>query len=479
MCVYTMFGTCYNANIYEYIINNVSMQTTRLSYFTQTLFFLLLAFFASASSAFAATSIEVAIDASGSMNAKIGNESRMDIAKRVVTETFKDLDVDMALRAFGHNYGNTEADKSKSCTDTELLVNFGNEYSVVTAAVSKLKPSGWTPLAYTIAKAGEDVKKKEEKTALIILSDGVDSCGGNAEAEVQKLIAAGVDVTVHVVGFAVDATAEASLKRIALAGGGKYFTANNADELVASFEEIVELEEVSAKGAADVINTKGAEHKIVGGSTFDDAKQFPTELYGQEVSLNEHLLPGAFETFKIDVEAGQRLKINILTGEKGVAKNKAGVVEVSEKYNPWSMIKFYTDRKVEIDSVRTYAKPFTELDDTVAFDKSGTVYFFIGADEKVSNYGMPSDTIYTFTLIDKDGNPIGGADGVIDSGSGDADTDAETRGPGVENSASGNEAGETFFAKAMALIKSLGIYGIGAVLILVVFFFGLLALRKR
>lgn len=366
------------------------------------LFTVFLALFATKTTAFAAATIEIAIDSSGSMNAKIGNESRMDIAKRTVQEVFGNLEANIALRAFGHTYGNTEADKPKSCLDSELLVDFTSDPSNIKTAIDPLAPSGWTPLAYTISKAGDDLKKySDQGPVLIVLSDGLDSCGGDPVAEAKKLRDAGMDVTIHVIGFAVDTKTEASLKALAAAGQGNYYSAGNATELLASFEQIVKVEEVPAKEAADVVSTTGSENKIVGGATFEEAKPFPTELFGKEVSLTKHLLPGAFETFSLDVKEGQQLQIKILTGEKGVAKNKEGIVEVSEKYNPWSMVTFFTDRKVKIDSVRTYAKAFTELDDTVRFSESGTVLFFIGAEEKLSSYGIPQDTIYTFTLVDK------------------------------------------------------------------------------
>lgn len=434
------------------------------------LFAVLLALFGSKTTAYAAANIEIAIDSSGSMNAKIGNESRMDIAKRTVKGVFGNLDANIALRAFGHTYGNTEADKSKSCLDSELLVDFTSDLSKIKTAIDPLAPSGWTPLAYTIAKAGEDLKKfSDQGPVLIVLSDGLDSCNGDPAAEAKKLIDAGMKVTIHVVGFAVDDKTEASLKMLATAGKGNYYSASNATELTASFEQIVKVEEVPAKEAADVISTTGAENKIVGGSTFDDAKPFPTELFGKEVSLSKHLLPGAFETFSLEVKEGQMLQVNILTGEKGVAKNKQGVTEVSERYNPWSLVTFFTDRKVKIDAVRTYAKAFTELDDTVRFANTGTVFFFIGAEEKLSNYGIPQDTIYTFVLVDKDGKPVYGND--------EPDASESAVEVGVGDSSNGSVVNTR--KTVDGLIGFIGKAVIGVIIFVVVIVSALLLFRKK
>lgn len=347
--------------------------------------------------------IEIAVDASGSMNAQIGSESRMDIAKRTVKEVFEGLDANIALRAFGHTYGNTEAEKAQSCTDTELLLDFGGTSADVIKAVDALEPSGWTPLALTIEKAGEDLKaiKEEtgEKPVLIVLSDGLDSCDGDPEAEAKKLIAAGVDVTIHVIGLAVDAETEASLKALATAGGGTYVTATNASELKAGFEAIVEEEGVEGKEASDVISGTRAENIISGGSTFEDAKPFPTELLGEQVSLSEHLKYGAAETFTFDVKADQILYVTVITGELGVAE-KDGVFGEGPNYVPWSAMQFFSSDKVSIDRLRFGGAKLSKGDDRVVFPEDDTIVMSIGSSGLSSSYGIHKDTRYIFSFDD-------------------------------------------------------------------------------
>lgn len=439
---------------------------------------LVLLWLAIPSSAQAATvPIEIAIDVSGSMGAKLEGETRMTIAKRTVKETTDGLDAVLALRAFGHNYSNSLADKPKSCLDTELLVDFGGTPAQVNAAVDGLEPSGWTPLAYTIQQAGKDLLQinKEfpnQKAVLIVLSDGQDSCDGDPVAEAKALVTQGIDFVAHVIGFAVDAQTKANLESLATATGGKYFSADSAAELKQSFEKIVEVEEVEAKEAADVIQTTGAENTVVGGSTFDDAKSFPRKLLGKEFSLIKHLLPGAFETFTLEVEAGQKLDINILTGEKGIIEVD-GAVETSTKYGTWSKISFYTNRKVAIDAVRTSTARFSELNDSVLFKNGGTVFFFIGHDTS-SNYGIPQDTRYTLTLKNPDGSVVGATAEIQEKDTDDTaqkpiTADKEQKEPIVSTKSSGNRP----------LGKILPVIGVGALALIGVTVATIFALKRK
>ena len=74
----------------------------------------------------APTNLELIIDASGSMAAKIGGQSKMEIAKQALNELLFTLpkDTNIAVRAYGH--------RSKSdCADIQLLANFGAERSAI------------------------------------------------------------------------------------------------------------------------------------------------------------------------------------------------------------------------------------------------------------------------------------------------------------------------------------------------------------
>lgn len=337
--------------------------------------------------------LEIAVDSSKSMNQELDGETRMDIAKRVISETLADLDADISLRAFGHTIDDTPELKEQSCEDTELVVGFGKDFSEVSAATNALTPRGWTPLALTIKEAGEDLQAQSgKKPVLIILSDGEDTCGGDPEAEAAKLKELGIDVGLYIIGFAVDDDTKAILEGIADAGGGLYLEADDADSLNQSIVDIIDSEDIQAKTPEDVISTTGAENTAVGGSTYDDAKPFPRELLGKEFSLEHHLLKGAHDTFTLEVKAGQKLYTTIRTGEKAV-KEIDGVLQVTDKGNPHAALEVFSEKKVKLGGTRV-SGAFDESKDSISFDETGTAYIFIGPASNTSAHGTNMDTIY-------------------------------------------------------------------------------------
>src|SRR5699024_3726989 len=93
----------------------------------------------------------------------------------------------------------------------------------------------------------------------ILVSDGIDTCAPPPPCEVAaELNDAGVDLTLHAIGFKVDAEARADLECIAEEGGGTYADAEDAEELAA------EMERAAMRGMRGY-ETAGAE--VEGGAT--------------------------------------------------------------------------------------------------------------------------------------------------------------------------------------------------------------------
>lgn len=425
--------------------------------------------------------IGIIVDASGSMNAQLDGKPRIDIAKSSINEIFTGLNAEIALWVFGHNFSNALADKAESCLDVERLTDFTTDLEKVKSLVMALTAKSWTPLAYSISEVGEylssiETEMKDQKMVLIVLSDGLDTCDGDPEAEAAKLRAMGIDVTIHVVGFAVDAEAKAALEKIALAGGGQYFTANNAGELTDSFEKIVEMEKVEAKEALDVISTSQADNVISGGSTFEDAVAFPRDLFGKEFSVANHLKVGAHETFSFEVKKDQILDTLMITGEKGL-REVNGEVELSDKAGPHAAINFYSERKTLIDGVRTSSRPFEEFKDKVRFKEDGTVYMFIGPASNAT-YGSPNDIRYTLSFEGEDLMKAEEEAMVDSAGSGmTAGEETTVQEPSavsmpeaVSKEVNGMEK-NTDEATAMSMEQKLLYFGIPAVLLLVILAF--------
>jgi Mg-chelatase subunit ChlD len=183
--------------------------------------------------------VEIVVDASQSMWGQINGQSKMEIAKTTLEELTYWLpdDLDLALRA----YGNTSPSDQKNCADSSLLVPFreGNrEY--VRQAIAGLRPTGQTPIAYALNQAANDFGSLQSDRTMVLVSDGIESCGGDPVTAAYALRQQGI--VVHLIGFGLGSSADqdaASLQAIANASGGRYVTAGSAEELKAALAETV------------------------------------------------------------------------------------------------------------------------------------------------------------------------------------------------------------------------------------------------
>ena len=106
--------------------------------------------------------------------------------------------------------------KDESCKDTELVVQFQPlDKARFLGALDKAVPRGQTPIAYSLQQAAQDFgAPSDEERAMILVSDGIETCGGDPLATVRDLAAKGFKVKVHTIGFDVDAAARAQLEAI-------------------------------------------------------------------------------------------------------------------------------------------------------------------------------------------------------------------------------------------------------------------------
>lgn len=127
------------------------------------------------------TRILFIFDCSGSMTDKWEGKPRMDVAKQVLTQlvdSLKDVPhVEIALRAFGHEWDK----RYNNCKDTKLEVGFkkGNS-ETVKAKIKSLQPLGVTLIAHSLLQAAHDFPEdKNVRNVIILITDGIESCGGD------------------------------------------------------------------------------------------------------------------------------------------------------------------------------------------------------------------------------------------------------------------------------------------------------------
>lgn len=177
------------------------------------------------------------LDASGSMAARERAGTKLAAAQDALLSFAAQVpaDAQVGLRVYGHRGSNREADKAVSCRGTELVRAFAPyEQAGFERAVRSFQPRGFTPIAASLQAAAQDFDKAgatDVGNVVYLVSDGIETCGGDPAAAARALHGSGTRVVVNVIGFDVDAQAERQLRGVAEAGGGEYVAARSAADL--------------------------------------------------------------------------------------------------------------------------------------------------------------------------------------------------------------------------------------------------------
>ncbi|MEI7770396.1 MAG: VWA domain-containing protein [Chloroflexales bacterium] len=179
------------------------------------------------------------LDASGSMNAAINGQTKINSAHEALGALVKDLDsqVNVALRTYGRN-------RTQDCTDIQLVSPLGPLHrDALLAQINAIRPvsRSLTPIARSLAAISADLKDAKGSTLVVLLSDGEESCDGDPVAEATRLRIENPKVRVSVVGFDIAAESQARLAAIAAAGGGSYFGAADVKQLSTALKQTLGL----------------------------------------------------------------------------------------------------------------------------------------------------------------------------------------------------------------------------------------------
>jgi von Willebrand factor type A domain len=200
----------------------------------------ILTFVAAPADAQEGRSIALILDASGSMNAKLASgQTRIEAAKAAVAAFVDKLDpkTRLSYRVYGHQ----SPTKDKNCKDSELLVDFGAagaNKNAILAKTKDVKAQGYTPITHVIQLAAADVAKEPGARAVVLVSDGKETCEGDPCAAAKALADADAKLVIHTIGFNVDAAARFQLQCIAKVARGTYSDAAGAADLGARLGEV-------------------------------------------------------------------------------------------------------------------------------------------------------------------------------------------------------------------------------------------------
>lgn len=184
----------------------------------------------------------VILDASGSMAEKIGSVTKIDIAKKAVSDLLIAMPkgVNTGLIVYGHQGSNYTKDKDLSCAGIEDIVDLSPDNSNnIISSMNSFNPKGWTPIADSLSFAKDILKNNGigDKNYLILVSDGIESCDGDPLMVAKEISNEIPGIKLNIIGFTSDNIIQESLKKIANAGGGSYLTASNSLDINNAFNK--------------------------------------------------------------------------------------------------------------------------------------------------------------------------------------------------------------------------------------------------
>lgn len=185
-----------------------------------------------------AAAVELILDASGSMLQRLDGVRRIEVARTVLDDLVRNHlpdDSQFALRVFGHKAAN------QCRTDLEIPLSRldRNAAADAIAAVNAMNLAK-TPIADSLAKVALDLAAANGPKTVILITDGEETCDGDPAQVIKRLRADGLDAQVSIVGFAIDdEELKANFQNWAELGGGSYFDAASAGDLIRSLRTVI------------------------------------------------------------------------------------------------------------------------------------------------------------------------------------------------------------------------------------------------
>jgi Ca-activated chloride channel family protein len=152
------------------------------------------------------TRILFVFDASQSMYGMWQNSTKFETATRLFTDLLDSLksvkDLEVALRMYGHQKHYPPQD----CDDTRLEVPFAKDnIPRIQHVLKTVLPSGTTPIAASLLKAGGDFPPCDHcRNIIILITDGIEECGGDPCAASIELQQQGIILKPFIVGIGKD-----------------------------------------------------------------------------------------------------------------------------------------------------------------------------------------------------------------------------------------------------------------------------------
>lgn len=175
--------------------------------------------------------ILIILDISGSMSEPMDASNKMDVAKKILGRYIDALPE--STRVALVVYGRSGCDEDSIA----LLSPMGRiNKDSLKSKIMELTPRGATPIAFTLSKTAEFLRGfEEDNNSLILVSDGMESCGADPIKAILDLKESEASPEVMVIGIKVDAATRRQLAGIAASSDGVYEDVKTETDFVKAF----------------------------------------------------------------------------------------------------------------------------------------------------------------------------------------------------------------------------------------------------
>ena len=207
----------------------------------------------------AVTRVLFIFDASQSMYAQWDGNSRMEIAKELLSNMLDSLDNKENLQVGLRCYGHQKPSPPQDCRDTRLEVPFGkNTIPAIKNRLKTLRPKGTTPIAKALESGALDFPAvtSNSRNIVILITDGIEECGGDPCAVSRLYQEKKIILKPFVIGIGLSEEYKKNFECV-----GTFYDARNPDE----FKNILDVV------ISQVLNSTTAQVNLL------DENEMPTE----------------------------------------------------------------------------------------------------------------------------------------------------------------------------------------------------------
>lgn len=253
------------------------------------------------------TRILFVFDGSQSMYGQWAGESKLQIASRLLSELVDSLkgvpNVQLALRAYGHQDPVLQGDRN--CQDTKLEVAFseGNHDKII-EKINAIRPKGTTLIAYSLQQSAADFTHCTNcKNIIILITDGIEECDGDPCLVSMNLQKKGIVLKPFVIGMGLDRSIIDQFKCV-----GNFYDVQNKDEFRNVLGVIISQAMNTTSVQVNLLDKQGNPTETEVGITFYD--QFTGEMrYHFIHTLNHRGMP---DTLPIDPLGKYKLLVHTI-----------------------------------------------------------------------------------------------------------------------------------------------------------------------